>query len=144
MSFSTFGLSEPLLRAIAERGYLEPTAVQRAVIPEVLAGRDVWATASTGSGKTAAFALPILEALARRKVRAPRRVSALILVPTRELAEQVAASIEDYGQFLESRPKTVVVLGGVSINFQMLALRGGGTSSWPPPAGSSTWSTRTR
>ena len=123
--FSQLGLSEPLLRAIARREYLEPTAVQVAVIPEVLQGRDVWATASTGTGKTAAFALPILEMLARRPRRPQRRVYALVLVPTRELAEQVASAISAYGYFLPERPKTVVVLGGVSINPQMMNLRGG-------------------
>lgn len=115
MSFSTLGLGEPLLRAIADHEYSEPTAVQHAVIPEVLAGRDVWARASTGSGKTAAFVLPILE----------RRARALVVVPTRELAQQTAETIASFSRHLERRPKTVVVLGGVSIHPQMMALRGG-------------------
>ncbi len=125
MSFSSLGLSEPLLRAVAERGYVEPTAVQTAVIPEVLKDRDVWAKASTGAGKTAAFALPILEVLSHQDLAAPRRTQALILAPTRELAAQIRASIDAYGSHLAQRPKTVVVLGGVSINPQMMALRGG-------------------
>lgn len=119
------GLSEPLLRAVAEAGYSEPTAVQSAVIPEVLAGKDVWAKASTGSGKTAAFVLPILEQLAREKLTVPRRTRALILVPTRELATQTAATIASFRKHLAQRPKSVVILGGVSINPQMMELRGG-------------------
>ena len=125
VTFSSLGLSEPLLRAVAEHGYQEPTAVQHAVIPEVLAGHDVWAKASTGAGKTAAFVLPILEALARRELTVPRRVHALIIVPTRELAKQTADAIAALRRYLPQRPKTVVVLGGVSINPQMMALRGG-------------------
>ncbi len=114
-----------MLRAVAERGYQDPTAVQLAVIPEVLGGRDVWAKASTGSGKTAAFVLPILERLSRRELVVPRRVQALILVPTRELAKQTADEIAGFRRYLRQRPKTVVVLGGVSINPQMMELRGG-------------------
>jgi len=125
VSFQSLGVSEPLLRAIAERGYREPTAVQTAVIPEVLGARDVWAKASTGSGKTAAFVLPILELLSRRELVVPRRVQALILVPTRELAKQTADTIAAFRRYLRQRPKTVVVLGGVSINPQMMELRGG-------------------
>jgi ATP-dependent RNA helicase RhlE len=125
VTFRSLGLSEPLLRAVAEREYPEPTAVQTAVIPAVLRDRDVCATASTGAGKTAAYVLPILEVLSHQEVRAPRRVQALVLVPTRELAAQVDGSIAAYGRHLPQRPKTVVVLGGVSINPQMMALRGG-------------------
>ncbi len=99
--------------------------MQRAVIPALLAGHDVWATASTGSGKTAAFVLPILEALARRELVLPRPVRALIVVPTRELAKQTADTIAAFRRHLRQRPKVVVVLGGVSINPQMLELRGG-------------------
>ncbi|MBA3540042.1 MAG: DEAD/DEAH box helicase [Deltaproteobacteria bacterium] len=125
MSFQSLGLSKPLLRAVAERGYSEPTAVQRTVIPEVLQARDVLAKASTGSGKTAAFVLPILELLSRRELVVPRRVHALILVPTRELAKQTTDSIAAFRSYLRQRPKTVVILGGVSINPQMMELRGG-------------------
>lgn len=125
LSFSPLGLSAPLLRAVAEHGYAEPTAVQRAVIPEVLRGRDVWARASTGTGKTAAFVLPILEELARRELVVPRRLAALVLVPTRELAKQTADTIAALRRYLPQRPKVVVVLGGVSINPQMMELRGG-------------------
>ncbi len=125
MQFKSLGLSPPLARAVAERGYREPTAVQSAVIPEVLRGRDVWGQASTGSGKTAAFVLPILEVLSRRELVVPRRVHALVLVPTRELAKQTTDTIAAFRTYLRQRPKTVVVLGGVSINPQMMELRGG-------------------
>ena len=125
VQFEALGLSAPLLRAVAERGYHDPTAVQAAVIPEVLRGRDVWAQASTGAGKTAAFVLPILEALSRRALAVPRRVHALILVPTRELAKQTTDTIAALRRHLAQRPKTVTILGGVSINPQMMELRGG-------------------
>ena len=123
MSLTFLGLSAPLLRAVADQGYQEPTPIQAAVIPEVLAGRDVWAKASTGTGKTAAFVLPILQMLGPLAV--PRRVTALILVPTRELAKQTLDVIAALRTHLPQRPKTVVVLGGVSINPQMMELRGG-------------------
>lgn len=123
MSLTSLGLSAPLLRAAADQGYQEPTPIQAAVIPEVLAGRDVWAKASTGTGKTAAFVLPILHMLGPLAV--PRRVTALILVPTRELAKQTLDVIAALRAYLPQRPKTVVVLGGVSINPQMMELRGG-------------------
>jgi ATP-dependent RNA helicase RhlE len=121
VSFSDLGLGEPLLSALADLAYETPTAVQRAVIPEVLAGRDVWATASTGSGKTAAFVLPLLERF--RMVGSRQRT--LVLTPTRELALQIGEAIEAYGKNLPAQPRVVVVLGGVSINPQMMALRGG-------------------
>ena len=123
MSFASLGLSAPLLRAVTSMGYEEPTPVQAAVIPEVLAGRDVWAKASTGTGKTAAFVLPILQMLG--PITTPRRVQALILSPTRELAIQTLDVIAALRAHLRHRPKTVVVLGGVSINPQMMELRGG-------------------
>ena len=125
MSFSALGLSEPLVRAVAEKNYLEATPVQAAAIPAVLRGGDVWASAQTGSGKTAAFALPILELLHTSRRTTPRLVRALILVPTRELAAQIGESIRAYGRYLPERIKTEVVVGGVSINPQMMALRGG-------------------
>ncbi len=123
MSFESLGLSAALLRAVAEQGYREPTPIQAALIPELLAGRDVSATASTGSGKTVAFVLPILQALGALTV--PRQVQALILAPTRELAKQTLDVIAGLRTYLPVRPKTVAVLGGVSINPQMMQLRGG-------------------
>ncbi len=123
MSLTSLGLSAPLLRAATDQGFQEATPIQAAVVPEVLAGRDVWAKASTGTGKTAAFVLPILHMLGPLTV--PRRVTALILVPTRELAKQTLDVIAALRAYLPQRPKTVVVLGGVSINPQMMELRGG-------------------
>ena len=97
MSFSSLGLSAALLRAIAERAYTEATPIQAAAIPAVLRGGDVWASAQTGSGKTAAFALPILQLLSARQRPHGRMVRALILVPTRELAAQIGEAIRRYG-----------------------------------------------
>jgi superfamily II DNA/RNA helicase len=128
MSFSSLGLSPPLLRSLAERNHTEATPVQLAAIPAVLRGSDVWASAQTGSGKTAAFVLPIIERLvADGPRRRGRFVRALILVPTRELAAQIAGEFQDYSQHLSSEAalKTLVVVGGVSINPQMMALGGG-------------------
>jgi ATP-dependent RNA helicase RhlE len=120
MSFSDLGLKPELSRAVAEKGYVTPTPIQAAAIPAVLAGRDVLAGAQTGTGKTAAFVLPILSNLAPAHGTAPR---VLILTPTRELAAQVAASAEEYGRFLTLR--SVVIFGGVSEKPQIEALRRG-------------------
>src|SRR5882762_299792 len=95
MSFTDLGLKPELARAVAEKGYVTPTPIQREAIPAVLAGRDVLAGAQTGTGKTAAFVLPILQNLASHQAGAPR---ALVLTPTRELAAQVAESSRDYGR----------------------------------------------
>jgi ATP-dependent RNA helicase RhlE len=124
-TFTDLKLSVPLLRAIAEKGYETPTPIQVAAIPAILAGRDVWASAQTGSGKTAAFALPLLQRLALKKRTPGRFVRALVLVPTRELAAQIGESFRRYGRFLKEPLKTLVVYGGVSINPQMMALGGG-------------------
>ncbi len=127
--FGSLGLSEPLVRAVTDLGYDTPTPIQLEAIPAVLDGRDVWASAQTGSGKTAAFVLPILELLGRAtdapRALGRRPVRALVLVPTRELAIQIGEAIKSYGRHLRDRPKTVVAIGGVSINPQMMALRGG-------------------
>ncbi|WP_414660474.1 DEAD/DEAH box helicase [Horticoccus sp. 23ND18S-11] len=125
MPFSALGLSEPLLRAIAERKYSAPTPIQASAIPAILHGRDVWASAQTGSGKTAAFALPLLQRLSAAPRRPGRFTRALILVPTRELAAQIGESLRRYARFLPEPLKTLVVYGGVSINPQMMALGGG-------------------
>ena len=126
MSFSSLGLSAPLLRGIFERNYLEATPIQAAAIPAILRGGDVWASAQTGSGKTAAFALPLLQRLAGASRERGRFVRALVLVPTRELAAQIGDAFRDYGRYLpEPALKTLVVYGGVSINPQMMALGGG-------------------
>ena len=120
MSFSDLGVKPELLRALTEKGYLTPTPIQSKAIPAVLSGRDVLGGAQTGTGKTAAFVLPILQRLGQAAGRAPR---ALVLVPTRELAAQVAESARTYGKY--SGLRTFVVFGGVSINPQIAALRAG-------------------
>jgi ATP-dependent RNA helicase RhlE len=118
-SFNGFGLSEAILRAIRDSGYRQPTEVQRKAIPEILAGNDVMAAAQTGTGKTAAFCLPMLQLLDCGKPSGPR---ALVLTPTRELALQVEANLRAYGRYL--RLKTAVILGGVPIGGQIRAMRG--------------------
>ena len=123
MDFAATGLDLAAQRAAAARGYVTPTAVQLAAIPAVLAGRDVWACAQTGSGKTAAFALPLITRCAAAPSGQPLQV--LILVPTRELAAQVGAACAAYAQFAPRRLKVVTAHGGVAINPQMMALRGG-------------------
>ncbi len=121
--FATLGLTATGLRAAAARGYATPTPVQTAAIPAILQGRDVWACAQTGSGKTAAFALPLIERCLAGVAGSP--MPALILVPTRELAAQVGAACDAYAQFAPRRLTIVTAAGGVSINPQMIALRGG-------------------
>ena len=104
MPFKKFGLSDPLVRGILATGYTAPTEIQSQAIPEAIAGSDIIACAQTGTGKTAAFVLPILDRLihkreARKQGRRKRAVKALILTPTRELAVQIERSILNYGQF---------------------------------------------
>ncbi len=125
MPFSSLGLSTSLLRAVAEENYTVPTAVQSAAIPAVLGGGDIRVSAQTGSGKTPAFVLPILEQLSKRRREPGRFCRALVLVPTRELAAQIGERVRRYGRFLPEPIKTLVVYGGVSINPQMMALGGG-------------------
>jgi ATP-dependent RNA helicase RhlE len=125
MPFSSLGLSPELLRAVGDSGYSTPTPVQKEAIPAILAGRDVWACAQTGSGKTAAFALPLLQNLQKVEREAPLRLHTLILVPTRELAAQVGESIKSFAGYLQQPVKAICAFGGVSINPQMMALRGG-------------------
>ena len=124
MSFSSLGLAPSLLNAVTEIGYLEPTAIQSAAIPAILRGEDVLGAAQTGSGKTAAFALPLLQSLLDNR-NGPRQLHGLILVPTRELAAQVGESIRKLVAHLPMPVKVSIVFGGVSINPQMMALRGG-------------------
>ncbi|MBF5004350.1 DEAD/DEAH box helicase [Diaphorobacter caeni] len=128
MSFFDLGLAPSLAQAAQSRGLMAPTAVQQQAIPVVLGGRDLQACAPTGSGKTAAYVLPLLQdwmlsdAAQRSGAKATR---ALVLVPTRELAAQVAELIYMVGESLGKRPKVAVLTGGVSINPQLMALRGG-------------------
>src|SRR6185437_7511138 len=127
MSFSTLGLSEALLRAVADQGYTSPTPIQRQAIPAVLAGGDVLAGAQTGTGKTAGFVLPMLQQLSTRHspyaANARKPLRALILTPTRELAAQVEASITTYGRHLKIT--SMVVFGGVGLGPQTAQLKRG-------------------
>ncbi|MDO9293464.1 MAG: DEAD/DEAH box helicase, partial [Hydrogenophaga sp.] len=125
MPFISLGLAPTLAQAAAELGFTAPTPIQLEAIPAVLGGADLLATAQTGSGKTAAFALPLLQRLQSGPVHTPRRVRALVLVPTRELAAQVGEVLRSLAQHLPSRPRIAVAFGGVSINPQLMALRGG-------------------
>ena len=129
MPFTQLGLTPPLLplflRALHDKGYTEPTAIQVMAVPALLSGRDVLASAQTGSGKTAAFALPLLQRIHDLPTRAGRTTSALILVPTRELAAQVGEALVSFAKYLPQQIKVAVVFGGVSINPQMMHLRGG-------------------
>jgi len=134
-NFTELGLISPLLARLTELEYLQPTPIQAQAIPSVLAGRDLIAGANTGSGKTATFALPLLQKIQVQQLNTDKAlnstsgkgnyVTGLILVPTRELAKQVADSIKSYAAHLNGAIKTVAVFGGVSANTQMLALRGG-------------------
>ncbi len=123
MSFSSLGLSAPILDAVAKQGYDTPSPIQAQAIPAVLEGRDVMAAAQTGTGKTAGFTLPLLERLSKGPSAKGNQARALVLTPTRELAAQVAESVETYGSGLAL--KSTVVFGGVKINPQMQRLRGG-------------------
>ena len=124
MSFDRLGLSPELLRAVAHEGYTEPTPVQAQAIPLVLAGRDVLAGAQTGTGKTAAFVLPMLQLLhGSRPQNGPRVIRALILTPTRELALQVEESVRTYGA--QNPVRSTTIYGGVGFDPQVRALRAG-------------------
>ncbi|HEX4355426.1 MAG TPA: DEAD/DEAH box helicase, partial [Polyangiales bacterium] len=124
MRFSDFGLSQPILRAVGDEGYDTPTPIQVMAIPHVLGGRDLLGCAQTGTGKTAAFALPILERLAQAKPRAGKRnPRALVLSPTRELAAQIGESFASYG--CHTGLRQAVVFGGVNMLRQVHELQRG-------------------
>lgn len=123
MKFSELGLDNKILSAISKQGYDTPTPIQQQAIPIVLEGKDLMAAAQTGTGKTAGFTLPMLHLLAKGQPASGNRVRALVLTPTRELAAQVAESVETYGRELNLRYQ--VVFGGVKINPQMMSLRKG-------------------
>jgi len=123
MPFSTLGLRPELLKALKPQDYPAPTPIQTLAIPAVLQGVDVQASAQTGSGKTAAYVLPLLELIMRLPRNSPRRVHSLVLVPTRELAVQVGDTLRSLAVYLPAL-KITVVFGGVSINPQMMGLRG--------------------
>jgi len=123
MPFSQLGLAPLFSKALAHSGYAEPTPIQRSAIPAILKGLDVLGIAKTGSGKTAAFVLPILQQLEEAGVPSHRAPSVLVLVPTRELADQVSQVVREFMPSLTSRLSCLAVYGGVSINTQMQALR---------------------
>ena len=125
MNFPDLGLSEPLLRAVGDLHFRQPTPVQAAAIPAILRGQDVRAMAPTGSGKTAAFVLPLLQHLAASRKTRGRFARSLVLCPTRELAIQTGEACKQFSRYLPVATKTLVVYGGVSINPQMMALGGG-------------------
>lgn len=123
MTFHSLGLIDPLVQAVTEIGYREPSPIQQQAIPAILRGVDLLASAQTGTGKTASFVLPILQRCLDKTRVKNNRARVLILTPTRELAAQVHESVIEYGQHLKLR--STVVFGGVKINPQMMKLRGG-------------------
>jgi ATP-dependent RNA helicase RhlE len=124
MTFENLNLIEPIFRALKNKGYINPTPIQEKAIPHILQGRDVFGCAQTGTGKTAAFALPILQLLHERSLKEKKHgIKALILAPTRELAIQIDESFRDYGK--ELKLSHTVIFGGVSQHNQTNALRRG-------------------
>jgi ATP-dependent RNA helicase RhlE len=123
MSFDSLGLSAPLLKAVSKKGYTKPSTIQEKAIPLVLEGRDVLASAQTGTGKTAGFTLPILQILSQTKQLHRRPIRALVLTPTRELAAQIFENVKEYSEFIDFR--SAVIFGGVNQNPQIRAIKGG-------------------
>jgi ATP-dependent RNA helicase RhlE len=123
MTFATLGLIAPLLRAVEEQGYSEPSPIQAQAIPVILGGQDVLASAQTGTGKTAGFILPILQRLSERPAARANHTRVLVLTPTRELAAQIHDSVFNYGKYLKLR--STVIFGGVKLGPQMMKLRSG-------------------
>jgi ATP-dependent RNA helicase RhlE len=123
MPFSHFGFGDEILRAIQKAGYTRPTQIQSAAIPKVMTGKDLTAIAQTGTGKTAAFVLPMLHRLSQKRDEKPRGSRALILAPTRELAVQIMENIRTYGQFL--RIRVAAIYGGVDEDEQIAILKKG-------------------
>ncbi len=123
MSFQALGLSESLLKTIAEQNYTQPYPIQQEAIPAILKGNDILGIAKTGSGKTASFVLPILEWFQTKGAPKNRSIRVLVLAPTRELALQIAVVFQTFGEKLPRKVKTMAVYGGVSINPQMIGLQ---------------------
>ena len=123
MDFTSLNLSQPLLDALDEIGYVTPTPIQSQAIPDLIKGRDMLGCAQTGTGKTAAFALPILDAISQNPWKGSRRIRALMLCPTRELASQIHDNIEQYARYLDIR--SMAMFGGVSQRPQVKILRRG-------------------
>ncbi|WP_162417504.1 DEAD/DEAH box helicase [Cyclobacterium roseum] len=124
MSFSNLGLSAPLLEAISKAKYENPSPIQIKAIPAILKKKDIWGLAPTGSGKTAAYVLPVLEMFQGKPSVKSRSMPVLVLVPTRELATQVEETVSIFSEFLPRKVKSMAVYGGVSINPQMVNLYG--------------------
>ena len=123
MPFKSLGLSDQLVQGILATGYTAPTKIQSEAIPAAIEGHDLIGCAQTGTGKTAAFVLPLLNRLSRKRSKKQKAIKALVLTPTRELAVQIERSVQDYGRFLNL--KTLTVYGGVNIQGQLNALRRG-------------------
>ncbi len=123
MSFNSLGLSQALLKAVSKKGYTTPSPIQQKAIPPILQGKDVLASAQTGTGKTAGFTLPLLHILSENPKEKFRPIRALILTPTRELAAQVYANVKEYGEFLDIR--SAVIFGGVNQKPQVATMRQG-------------------
>lgn len=123
MTFESLGLSEAILKAINKKGYTEPSAIQQKAIPHILQGKDVLASAQTGTGKTAGFTLPLLHSLSTQNRWKRRPIRALVLTPTRELAAQVYDNVREYSEFLDI--KSAVIFGGVKPKPQITTLRRG-------------------
>src|SRR5690606_29670977 len=123
MSFNSLGLSDALLKAVSKQGYTTPSPIQQKAILLILEGKDVLASAQTGTGKTAGFTLPLLQLLSQGQLLRKRPVRALVLTPTRELAAQVYQNVKDYSTYLDIR--STVIFGGVNQNPQAATLRNG-------------------
>ncbi len=124
MPFTSLGLSESLIKALAQQNYAQPFPIQQQAIPVILKGRDMLGIAQTGSGKTASFVLPILEMMQKGAISKNRHVRVLVLVPTRELAIQVEEVFRLFSAAMPERTKSLAVFGGVSINPQMINMQG--------------------
>lgn len=125
MPFSKLKLSSQILKALDKSAFIQPTPIQKKVIPIVLDGKDVMARAQTGSGKSASFVLPVLELLAQRKGEGKAKIKALVLTPTRELTLQVSEAFKTFSEFLPKRPKIVSIIGGESIGNQLYEIQQG-------------------
>jgi ATP-dependent RNA helicase RhlE len=124
MSFTSLGLSPALIKALENENYTEPYPIQKEAIPAILKGKDVLGIAETGSGKTASYVLPILMNLQGNTENKNRHINALVLVPTRELADQVREVFQMFNSSLTEKIKSLAVFGGVAISPQMIALQG--------------------
>jgi ATP-dependent RNA helicase RhlE len=123
MSFDSLGLSDALLKAVSKKGYTTPSPIQEKCIPIVLKGKDVLASAQTGTGKTAGFTLPLLHLLTKQEQQGRRKIRSLVLTPTRELAAQILENVREYSIFLDI--KSTVIFGGVNQNPQVKTLKNG-------------------